>query len=133
MPDAPKTRKCHRCNGTKKFHGKPCAMCKGAGQVTARPVFTTATHLAERPVNINGRTIQRCCVCGFKLIDDHGRGGTVDARGKAGPVMTFEPGDFVRLPLDVSQTDNDEPRRPILAGHTNTDRLPADFCIDMVE
>lgn len=132
MPE-PKLMPCPRCNGTKRFNKKPCAMCKATGGVAGRPTFASATHVAERAIDIHGRVIQRCCVCGQKLIDQLVRDQPVDGRGKPKPIFTWTPGDLVHIPLDGDQTSATRTGKHVLAGHMNTDALPADFCIDMAE
>ena len=133
MPE-PKTIPCPRCNGTKRYNKKPCKFCMGAGGITGpRPTFSTVTHVAERAIDIHGRVIQRCCVCGQKLIDALVKNQPADGRGKPKPIFTWAPGDLVRLAIDGPQTKEEPAKPPVLAGHFNTDALPPDFCIDMVE
>lgn len=133
MPETPKTKPCPRCLGTKRYNKKPCALCKARGTLDAaarRPIFDTVTHVAGGSVEIHGRVLQRCCVCGGKIMDALVRDQPVDARGKARPVFTWAPGDFVQLNLEP---DAKGLLKLVMTGHYSSDPLPADFCIDLVE
>lgn len=124
---------CPRCNGTKRFNKKHCKFCKGAGAVEERnPQFATATHIAERAIDIHGRVIQRCCWCGFKLIDAMVKDQPVEKGGRPKPIFTWSPGDQVRVSLGGDQAEK-ALGKPTLVGHMNTDALPADFCWGLAE
>lgn len=132
MNEKPTLMPCYRCNGKKVYNKRPCALCKGLGGVpkSIRTAFTTVCHVADKAFVVDGRVIQRCCVCGFKLFD---------SRDTPLPVPTtkrpqidapwWTPGDLVR----VIPGDENKPTRQMMTGHYNTDPLPADFCIEMVE
>jgi hypothetical protein len=137
MAEVMKPKKCHRCHGTKTFNKRPCGLCKGAG-VIARPlVFKTVTHVAERPFTFNGRVIQRCAACGEKLLDSKyappelpPTEGVPVPKAKRG-MLVWETGDLVRVAAADSVAGT--PERQWMTGHWNTDPLPPDSCIDLVE
>lgn len=131
MPETPKTMPCPRCAGKKRYNKKPCQLCKAKGVLTARPLFVSATHVAGKAHEVNGRVIQRCVICGHKLIDLLVCKQPHDGRGKPA-FWTWGEGDMVRAPIDGDQAEAPT-GKPALVGHTNSDPLPGDFCIDMVE
>lgn len=133
MPD-PKTKTCPRCRGTKRYNKKPCQLCKGKGELADVPWFASATHVAGKAIEVHGRVIQRCVVCGHKLTDLLVVEQPKDGRGKPA-FWTWSEGDLVRVPIDCAEADqgNKSTGKPALVGHANSDPLPADFCIGMVE
>lgn len=126
-------RKCRRCNGSKVFNKRPCGLCKGTGAITRPLVFATVTHVAERPFAFDGRMIQRCAACGEKLLDTRYAPPLLQepaaSRAKKAGFPVWEPGDLVR----VQPAEDGKPERQWLTGHWNTDPLPPDSCIDLVE
>jgi hypothetical protein len=82
--------------------------------------MNSVTHVAGHKVEVAGRTIQRCALCGDKLIDDLN-----EARPEgSGPTPTWEPGRLVRVTAG-------NPQSSVLL--PDTDQLPDDSCIDLVE
>jgi len=84
----------------------------------------TTTHIAGPALNIGGRTIQRCSLCGEKLVDDLRMASPVNPDGSAPSVGTWEVGRLV-------QVEGGNPTRWSLL--PDTDKLPADSCISLVE
>lgn len=79
-----------------------------------------AVHLAGPAVQIYDRVIQRCMVCGYKLID-----ADVVCQVHDADIGTWVHGALVEI-------SGDDPIRYKLAGHFG-DALPADFCLPLVE
>lgn len=130
----PKVMPCPRCNGTKKFHKKPCEFCRGSGGVeNRRMTFVSVTHVAGSAIEINGRVVQRCAWCGFKLIDALVKDQPVGKGGRVTMPFAWTFGDQVRVPIDGDQTKPGPLGKPAMHGHMNTDPFPADFCFGMVE
>jgi hypothetical protein len=80
------------------------------------------THVAAAPVNAEGRIIQRCALCGFKLLDSQG----VEMHAPEGqpvPVFTtWEPGRLVKVTADAVQVMLPKAKH-----------LPPDSCLPLVE
>lgn len=131
MPETPKTKPCPRCAGTKRFNKKACLYCKAKGVLETRPTFASVTHIAGRAYEVHDRVIQRCVTCGHKLIDLFVSKQPHDGRGKPA-FWTWGEGDMVRLPNGHDQAESPT-GKPALVGHTNSDPLPADYCVDLVE
>lgn len=96
----------------------------------------SVTHLVGQPVYLKGRTIQRCLVCGEKLLDSKG-GGLIDAkyvrpRGEKSPdgTPTLPINSHVRVDGDVVVQQDEE--KPDADGFIPGDP-PIDLCIDLVE
>lgn len=84
--------------------------------------LATVTHVAAPAVTIDGRTIQRCAICGEKLVDE-------DYRKIAVPAGTkYRPGAF-RMGALVSVDGNMQRD----TGKWPSDPLPADNCLPLVE
>lgn len=84
----------------------------------------SATHIAGPPITVNGRVIQRCSLCGYKLCDNL-RVMMPTKEGEETPVFpTWEVGRLVRV-------TEGNPTGYILL--PETDKLPDDSCIDLVE
>ena len=81
------------------------------------------THAAGPAVNVGGRVIQRCAVCGLKLLDSKNTAGPVGPNG--------EPPEFP-LWAEAALVEIDGNRQS-LTGTFGEDPTPADFCIDLVE
>lgn len=82
----------------------------------------TVSHLAGPWITIEGRGIQRCLICGEKLIDTKGQ---ASADGDNTPLF-WGKGCFVQV------TVNENPQRWSVLPD-NGERLPKDSCIDLVE
>jgi hypothetical protein len=86
---------------------------------------STVTHIAGPAVTVGGRTIQRCCICGEKLIDSLGRSTPLDPEGNLPQCATYQVWAMVQHEGSRwSVTGNDGPA---------SDQYPADGCIDLVE
>lgn len=88
--------------------------------------MTTVTHLAAPHVTVSGRTVQRCCVCGEKLLDSRGVSAPLGPDGKVPEYPVWRTGSYVRITAG-------NPRSESLEGHWDTDELPGDFCLPLVE
>jgi hypothetical protein len=84
----------------------------------------STTHVAGPTITVAGRKIQRCSVCGEKLCDSLNVAMPVGPGGEEPTFPTWETGRLVRV------TDGN-PRSEVLLA--DTDRLPDDSCIDLVE
>lgn len=82
--------------------------------------MTTVTHIAGPAINAAGRTIQRCSLCGEKLVDDK----DCAAPEGSGPIGTWQVGRLV-------QVEAGNPTRYSLL--EDTDVLPKDSCLELVE
>lgn len=116
----------------------------------------TVTHIAGPVMNIDGRAIQRCAVCGEKLIDSRGMMGPVQkcaaclgtgrslrrefeatgmltcqqcgGEGKHAPIVaTWKEGGLVQFTVGTN------PRRESALPEPENKKLPADSCISLVE
>lgn len=86
----------------------------------------SVTHIAGNIVDINGRTIQRCSLCGDKLIDSKNMEIPQAPNGQVLHVGTWEVGRLVRhYPGD--------PEHWVLIEETLDAVLPLDSCIALVE
>ena len=84
----------------------------------------TVSHFSGQRMNIDGRIIQRCTVCGEKLCDSKNVAMCQNADG------TFP--EFATFPVDrVIQVTPGNPTSFIVM--PETDRLPEDACIALVE
>jgi hypothetical protein len=87
------------------------------------------THIAGPMVVYQGRVIQRCMMCGLKLIDSKNMMGPVSdaADGSLTTVATWEAGDIIRVSADSNPTSY------FLVGHANQQEPFKDCCIALVE
>ena len=77
------------------------------------------THLAGVFVGLAGRVIQRCAVCGYKLVDNKN---TASPDGSAMPTWT-----------DGALVEIDGNRSSMVGMYEDPAPLPASFCINLVE
>lgn len=86
--------------------------------------MSSTTHIAGPAVCIGDRVIQRCVVCGEKLVDNLGQESPVKPDGSAPDVATWTDGAMVRI----------APGRQTLVGDWVAEpRAPSDFCLALVE
>lgn len=85
----------------------------------------TVTHIAGPAITVCGRVIQRCSCCGDKLADSRGAMMMLNPDGSPPEFPTFPAG---RL---IQQTVGQNPTRWLVL--PDTDQLPDDSCIDLVE
>lgn len=81
----------------------------------------TLTHIAGARLDIGGRVIQRCSLCGAKLCDSEGVAMPVGPGEEPPTFPTWEVGRLV-------QVEAGNPMRASLL--PDTDKLPPDSCID---
>jgi hypothetical protein len=91
----------------------------------------TITHIAAPWISINGRLIQRCGVCGEKLIDSKNKTIAIPKgmKGDEGPeklIGTWQPGALVRATVDQNPTQ-------FTLLHADEGFYPEDGCIESVE
>lgn len=84
----------------------------------------TTTHIAGPAITACGRLIQRCSLCGEKLVDSKGVMVQANEDGTFDPIPTWEVGRLV-------QVEGGNPTRYSLL--PDTDKLPEDSCLDLVE
>ena len=86
----------------------------------------TVTHVAGPAITACGRVIQRCSICGEKLVDSKGCAMPVSTSGHmVGKIGTWEVGRLVQTSV------GENPRRYILL--PDSDKLPEDSCLDLLE
>lgn len=86
----------------------------------------TVTHFIGPPVAMDGRLIQRCAICGEKLLDIFMPKSGDGANGKVAYVSVWPVGEY----LHYSGVDGEDPSLMAkISGH----ELPADCCISLVE
>lgn len=85
----------------------------------------TLTHIAGVAINIGGRKIQRCSLCGEKLIDALNQAAPLNHDGSVPLASVWECGRLVQCATDGN------PRRWSLL--PDTDQLPEDSCLALVE
>jgi hypothetical protein len=84
----------------------------------------STTHIAGPAITACGRVIQRCSLCGEKLCDSKNTAMPLNKDGSDPTFPTWEVGRMVRV----------EPGNPMhWAMLPDTDRLPDDTCLDLVE
>ena len=89
----------------------------------------STTHLAGNYVNIHGRIIQRCLICGEKLCDSKGAQVAITADNPDGQFAAWAIGSWVQQDGNCLS----------LAGETETpyfdcgDYIPDDCCLALVE
>ncbi len=81
----------------------------------------SVTHLAGLRVIIEHRVIQRCAICGDKLVDNFVCPMSVRADGTPYTIGTWEDGCLVQV------TEGIQTR------YTGAEILPPDFCLELVE
>lgn len=87
----------------------------------------TVTHIAGAPITLGGnypRVIQRCSLCGEKLVDSKGMMAPVGPDGTAPSVGTWEVGRLI-------QVEGGNPTRFSLL--PDSEQLPDDSCLALVE
>lgn len=87
----------------------------------------TTTHIAGVPVTLSGRdgrVIQRCSLCGEKLVDSKGMAAPLRPDGTAESMGTWE---VCRL----VQVEHGNPTRWSLL--PESEKLPPDSCLELVE
>lgn len=81
----------------------------------------SVTHIAGVRLDVCGRVIQRCSLCGAKLCDSENVAMPVGPDGSLPGFPTWETGRLVQI-----ETGN--PTRSVLL--PDTDRLPDDSCLE---
>ena len=81
----------------------------------------TLTHIAGVRLDVCGRVIQRCSLCGAKLCDSLNTASPLNADGSVPEFPTWPVGRLV-------QVDAGQPTRSSLL--PDTDKLPDDSCLD---
>jgi hypothetical protein len=90
------------------------------------------THIAGPSITVSGRVIQRCMVCGLKLVDSLGMVGPIEPDGSAPVVATWRVD-------DVIEVYDGNPIQYVLLGHGSDEsfeyskKVPPNLCIDMIE
>jgi hypothetical protein len=84
----------------------------------------TTTHVAAPSITVGGRVIQRCLVCGEKLVDSRGQMAPLGPDGEIPEVPTWEAGRMVRV-------HRGNPTRFELL--PDSDQLTPDSCAALVE
>lgn len=82
-------------------------------------MMDSVTHIAGHSITVRGRLIQRCALCGEKLVDSLN---TASPDGR--PIGTWEVGRFVNVTFG-------NPSRSVVL--ENSDKLPDDSCLSLVE
>lgn len=91
---------------------------------------TKTIHIAAPSVTINGRTIQRCAVCGLKLIDSLHEV-AMNENGTPAPVHTWNLWDMIEM-----ETVDDHTTRTMLVSQNTggvEQRYPSNGCLPLVE
>ncbi len=83
----------------------------------------TISHFAGPRMDICGRIVQRCTVCGAKLCDSLNTAAPLNPDGSAPDFPTWTPGAIV-------QVEAGNPTRYSLL--PDTDKLPADACVEFI-
>jgi hypothetical protein len=90
------------------------------------------THIAGPSITVNGRTIQRCMVCGLKLVDTLGMATPLRPDGTLPELPTWRVDDVVEV-------YDGNPVSYHLLGHGDDDnfeyarKVPPNLCIGMIE
>lgn len=87
--------------------------------------MNSTSHLAGAAITVEGRLIQRCAICGDKLIDSKNCFIAATTR-ENDTFSSWKPGMFVRV-----TTGN--PQQWELLEDSGDGKLPDDSCIDLVE
>ena len=85
----------------------------------------TVTHIAGVPITVCGRVIQRCSLCGEKLVDSKNCAMLLEEDGSTPIMPTWEVGRLVQVSV------GENPARYLLL--PDTDRIPKDSCLELVE
>jgi hypothetical protein len=85
----------------------------------------TTTHAAGPVVRINGRTLQRCIICGYLLVDSSVYAPILDDQGRPQPHPTWPVSSLVRFAGKSQVT--------VGTFESKEQTLPPDICIDLVE
>lgn len=88
----------------------------------------SVTHLAAPHVTISGRTVQRCCICGEKLLDSLGTSAPLNPDGTEPDFPTWATGTLIRF-------SGQQPQAQVRVGSWDEveTALPADLCLALVE
>jgi hypothetical protein len=86
--------------------------------------MNSVTHITGCELNICGRVIQRCSLCGEKLIDSLNESRPLKPDGTDPGVLVWPVGRLV-------QVSSGNPKRSVLLDET--DKLSEDSCIVLVE
>lgn len=91
--------------------------------------MNSTTHWAGPAVTLGplDRTIQRCMVCGFKLIDSLHQAGPLGPDGKPPGVLVYQAGHLIQITEGNPSAIHDAGE---LGNHM---ALPDDFCVNLVE
>ncbi|HEY1187694.1 MAG TPA: hypothetical protein VGE74_08555 [Gemmata sp.] len=84
----------------------------------------TVTHIAGCAMNMGGRWIQRCSVCGEKLLDSNNAAAPLNPDGTVPEFPRWECGRLIQFTAG-------NPRREVML--PDSDRIPADSCLELVE
>lgn len=84
----------------------------------------TTTHIAGVRLDVCGRVIQRCSLCGFKLCDSLGVAMLLNPDGSDPEFATWQTGRLI-------QVEEGNPTRWLML--PDTDKLPDDSCLSLVE
>ena len=84
----------------------------------------TVTHIAGQAICVRGRWIQRCSLCGEKLLDSLRAAAPLNPDGTQPEFPRWECGRLVRVTAG-------NPRSEVML--PDTDQLPADSCLELVE
>lgn len=87
--------------------------------------MNTVTHIAGPAITACGRLVQRCSLCGEKLVDSKGCAMPLMPDGTADSIGTWEVGRLVQVTVDTN------PTRYLLL--PDTDKLPDDTCFALLE
>jgi len=83
------------------------------------------THIAGPAITACGRTIQRCSLCGEKMVDSKGCMVPENEDGSFDPIGTWEVGRLVRV------TPGNPTHWEMLPNEDG--KLPDDSCLDLIE
>lgn len=86
----------------------------------------TVTHVAAPHVTVSGRTLQRCVICGEKLVDSKHTAMPLGPDGGVPAFPAWRAGQYLRVYPG-------NPRVEANVGHWDDDDLPADLCLPLVE
>lgn len=89
----------------------------------------TVTHIAGPVITACGRLVQRCSLCGEKLVDSKGCAVPLNADGTTPDIFDAIGHWTVGRLVQVSVGDN--PRHYVLL--PETDKLPDDSCVELLE
>lgn len=85
----------------------------------------TVTHVAAHPIVLNERVIQRCAICGEKLLDSKNSSIPIGPDGETPVFPVWTPGSLVEIKgtrsLDIGSFSDE------------SKQLPESLCINLVE